>query len=89
MNDAADPKGQLRADANWFCTRLPIISCLAPPSRSDVRNEPSAGMNTSRHPATTPGSESGKVTWRNRAAGRAPSTSAASSSELSSFSSEA
>ena len=46
-------------------------------------------MKTSSEPATTPGIDSGSVTRRNRAAGRAPSTSAASSSDWSSFSSEA
>ena len=89
MNDAAEPKGQFRAAENWFCTRLPIIISLAPPSRSEVRNDPSAGMKTSRQPATTPGMDSGRVTRRKRSAGLAPSTSAASSNEKSSFSSEA
>ena len=88
-NDTAEPNGQLRAEVNWFCTRLPIITCLAPPSRSEVMNEPSAGTKTSRQPAITPGSESGSVTRKKRAPGRAPSTSAASSRAGSSFSSEA
>ena len=44
--------------------------CLAPPSRSEVRKEPSAGMKTSRQPATTPGIESGSVTLRKRARAR-------------------
>ena len=87
--DTAEPKGQFRADVNWFCTRLPIITCLAPPSRSDVMKEPSAGTKTSRQPAMTPGSESGQGHPEEARAGRAPSTSAASSSAGSSFSSEA
>ena len=43
--EAADPKGQFRAAANWFWIRLPISISLAPPSKSDGRKEPSAGMN--------------------------------------------
>ena len=88
--DAAEPNGQLRAEVNWFCTRLPIITCLAPPSRSEVRKDPRAGHENQE----AAGDDSGKrraAAPRGRTAlrGRAPSVSAASSSDGSSFSSEA
>src|SRR5580704_13437183 len=89
MSEAADPNGQLRAVENWFWIRFPTNRPFAPPRRSDVRNDPSAGMNTSNDPATSPGPESGNVTRQNRAAGLAPRTSAASSSDGSIFSSDA
>src|SRR5579862_2623110 len=68
--------------------RLPTSNPFAPPNRSDVRNEPSDGINTSRDPAMSPGAESGNVTLQNRAAGFAPSTSAASNNDGSIFSSD-
>ena len=68
---------------------LPIISVSVPPKRSGITNSPTAGMNTSRQPATMPGSDSGRVTVRKAANGLAPRSAAASSRLVSSFSSEA
>src|SRR6185436_3266555 len=50
-SETAEPKGQSRAVVNWFCTRLPIMTVLPPPSRSGVRNAPTQGMNTRIEPA--------------------------------------
>ena len=40
------------------------IKKLLPPSSSGMTESPSMGMNVKTMPATTPGSDSGRITWR-------------------------
>ena len=69
MTATADDTGQSRLEKNSFHSVLPIISVCEPPSRSGMTNSPTAGMKTSRQPAMTPGSDSGKVIFQ-KARGR-------------------
>ncbi len=77
-----------RATANWLWIRFPTYAVRPPPSRSGARKAPSDGMKTSRQPAAMPGSVCGTTTLQNARAGEAPQSAAASTSALSSFSSE-
>ena len=58
---------------------LPIMMVRDEPSSSGMTNSPTAGMNTSRKPASTPGKDNGKVMVRNARQGRAPRSPGASS----------
>ena len=60
----AEASGQSALVKNSSHSTLPIISVSVPPSRSGITNSPTAGMKTSRQPATMPGSDSGRVTVR-------------------------
>ena len=71
MTATAEDTGQSRLAKNSFHSVLPIISVCEPPSRSGMTNSPTAGMKTSRQPATTPGSDSGKVIFQNALSRRA------------------
>src|SRR5262249_20881852 len=77
-SDTADPKGQSRAVVNWFCTRLPTMTVLPPPSRPGCRNAPTQGMKTRMDPARIPGAESGITTRSRTENGFAPKPAAAS-----------
>src|SRR5690606_14610647 len=85
----ADETGQSRLAKNSNQSVLPIISVSEPPSRSGITNSPVAGMNTRKQPASTPGSDSGKVICQKARKGRLPRSAAASSSVWSSRSSAA
>ena len=38
--DSAEPKGQSRAERNWFCMTLPTRAAFAPPMTSGTTNMP-------------------------------------------------
>ena len=59
MNERAAPNGQSFADLNCRSITFAIIWLSVPPSRSGVRNEPSAGMKVMTIPETMPGIASG------------------------------
>ena len=59
--ESVAPMGQLRACISSFLIRLPSSSVFAPPSRSEIKNSPIDGTNTSTQPATMPGTVSGTV----------------------------
>ena len=80
MTATADATGQSRLLKNSSHSVLPIISVSEPPSRSGMTNSPTAGMKTSRQPAMTPGSDSGKVIFQKALIGGQPRSAAASSS---------
>ena len=86
--ESVAPIGQLRACMNSFLIRLPRSSVLLPPSRSEMKNSPIDGTNTSTHPATMPGTVSGTVTVQNALKGEAPRSREASITVQSSFSTE-
>src|SRR5262245_4207653 len=56
----AEASGQSPLVKNSSHSTLPIIRLRVPPSRSGMTNSPTAGMNTIRQPAMTPGIESGR-----------------------------
>jgi len=86
--ESVAPMGQLRACISSFLIRLPSSSVFAPPSRSEIKNSPIDGTNTSTQPATMPGTVSGTVTVTNALNGDAPRSREASISDQSSFSTE-
>ena len=49
----------------------PIITVWVLPSSRELMKSPAAGMKVSSVPATTPGSDSGQVTWRKPCHGEA------------------
>ena len=77
--------GQSRLEKNSSQSTRPIISVSGPPSSAGITNSPIAGMKTSMEPAMMPGIESGSVTWKKVASGRAPRSAEASSRLSSSF----
>src|SRR6218665_3248762 len=83
----AEASGQSRFAENSVHSVLPIISVSAPPNRSGMTNSPVIGMKQIIEPAMTPGSDNGKVIFQKAFQGGQPRSLAASSSELSIFSS--
>src|SRR5437667_2648769 len=60
--DIAEPNGQLLPLLNWSYTVLPNIWVRTPPSSCGVTKSPTAGMNTCRMPAMSPGDTVGMIT---------------------------
>ena len=58
------PKGQFRACPKLLAITLATMLVLPPPSMSDCRNEPSAGMKTNATPEIIPGRIEGKTILR-------------------------
>ena len=86
--ETAAPKGQFRADKNWFFIRLLISIILLPPIKSGIKKYPRVGTNTSILPDIIPDLVKGKVILKNDLNGEAPKSEEASSSEKSNFSME-
>ena len=86
--DSAEPKGQSRAERNWFCMTLPTRAAFAPPMTSGTTNMPREEMKTNTVPAAMPGIVRGRVIFRNAVTGEAPRSAAASKSLRSSCSME-
>src|SRR5690606_1310022 len=77
---SAEASGKSRFWKNSAHSTRPMSWASGPPSSSGITNSPTAGMNTSISPARMPGSDNGRVTARKARQGRAPRSSAASSS---------
>ena len=84
-----EDSGQSRLEKNSLHSVRPIIRVSEPPRRSGTTNSPTIGMKQRSEPATTPGSDKGRVTVRKARAGEAPRSCAASISAGSSRSSAA
>ena len=78
--DSADPKGQSRAERNWFCMTFPTRAAFEPPMTSGITNIPREEIKTSIVPAAIPGIVRGSVILRNALKGEAPRSAAASKS---------
>ncbi|KVF63498.1 hypothetical protein WJ15_13390 [Burkholderia cepacia] len=81
----ADAIGQSMLLKNSSHITRPSISVFAPPSSSGITYSPTAGMSTSRLPATMPLRDNGSVMRQNADHGVAPRSFAASSSVRSIF----
>ena len=86
MIATAEATGQSRFEKNSSHKTLPIIKVREPPSNEGITNSPSAGINTKKHPATTPFLDSGSVISQKARRREHPKSIAASSKELSNFS---
>src|SRR5271155_3145137 len=72
QKEIAAPSGQLSAAPNKLTTIFEIMMPLGPPNRSGARKSPRLNTKANVAPATTPGIESGKITFQNVCAGVAP-----------------
>ena len=63
--EIAEPKFHSPTVMNWFSMTLPIKKNCPPPNNLGMKNELTAGKNTNVIPETTPGNESGKITFQN------------------------
>ena len=70
--EMAAPSGQLYAAPNRLTTMFEIMMPLGPPSNSGARKSPRLSTKAKVAPATTPGIESGKITFQKVCAGVAP-----------------
>src|SRR5579862_7155775 len=72
QNEIAAPSGQLYAAPNKLTTMFEIMMPLGPPSNSGARKSPKLNTKAKVAPATTPGIDSGKITFQKVCAGVAP-----------------
>ena len=86
--EEAEPKAGSRASKNWRWIKLPTRITCRPPRMSETTKAPITGMKTKIVPATTPGSESGRITFKKVLTIFAPKSAAASNRLPSIFSSE-
>jgi hypothetical protein len=83
-----DPSGQLFAFPNITWIRFATIIPSDPPTNLGVIKSPVVGMKIIMDAAKTPGNERGKVILQNRLKALSPKSAAASSRDLSIFSSD-
>src|SRR5579872_837878 len=71
-SEIAAPSGQLYAAPNKLTTMLELMTPLGPPSSSGARKSPRLKTKAKVAPATTPGIDSGKITFQKVCVGVAP-----------------